>query len=83
MNDDKLTYTPDWNLATIPDEIFASEVGRRRGAQRKVKTGGRPAIPTPCPKCGMDCAGVVAARAHCKNTRPLAKDRIARHPADI
>lgn len=60
------TYTPDWNLATIPDSALQSEVGRRRGAQRKVRSGGRPSIPTNCPKCGMTCAGVVAAKAHCK-----------------
>jgi len=70
MTNRTTTYTPDWNLATIPDAAFQSEAGRRRGAQRKIRTGGRPAIPTPCPKCGMDCAGVVAAKRHCP-ARPI------------
>jgi len=65
----KVPYSDDWKLETIPDAILQSEVGRRRGAQRKVRTGGRPAIPTPCPKCGMTCAGVVAAKAHCKGVK--------------
>jgi len=70
LPDRSLSYTPDWNLATIPDAVLQSEVGRRRGAQRKIRNGGRPAIPTPCPRCGMDCAGVVAAKAHCRKENP-------------
>jgi hypothetical protein len=73
LPDRTLIYTSAWNLSTIPADAFASEVGRRRGAQRKVRTGGRPAIPTPCLKCGIDCAGVVAAKRHCP-ARPLSSE---------
>jgi len=63
-------YTPDWNLAAIPDAIFQSEVGRRRGAQRKVRSGGRPALLTACPKCGTICASVTTAKSHCRKGKP-------------
>lgn len=65
-----MNYNPEWKLETIPDAALYSEVGRRRGALVKTRSGGRPAIPTDCPKCGQTCAGVNLAKAHCKAGKP-------------
>lgn len=71
------TYTPDWNLATIPDEIFASEVGRRRVAKRitQVPGTGRPKKPANCPKCQAPCESTTAAREHCRRSTAAAREK--------
>ncbi len=71
LPDRSLNYMPAWNLATIPDEIFASEVGRRRVAKRitQVPGTGRPKKPANCPKCQAMCESTVAAREHCRKPR--------------
>ena len=44
-------YRPTWDLRTIPDPAFASEVGRRRQSKRKTHGGGAPTIMQRCPLC--------------------------------
>lgn len=43
----KLTYSPEWDLSTIPTETLYSELGRRRAALSH----GRPPRLIPCPQC--------------------------------
>lgn len=38
----KQTYSPNWDLTTIPDDAFESERGRRHSLKRKTFGGGRP-----------------------------------------
>jgi hypothetical protein len=33
-------WLPNWDLTTIPDKVFNSEMSRRRSAKRKVHSGG-------------------------------------------
>jgi hypothetical protein len=42
-------YTPGWDLSTIPDPAFNSEIGRRRGARGAA----RPKVLRPCQSCGL------------------------------
>lgn len=62
------TYTPDWNLATIPADAFARERARRVAAKRKTHAGGRPPVERPCLRCGALCASARASRSHCVTT---------------
>lgn len=38
---------------------------RRMNAMRQVKGGGRPRVPTACPKCGATCESYRRAHCHC------------------
>jgi hypothetical protein len=60
-----LKYVGEWDLASIPDKPFYSELGRRRGVDspRRMK------VPRCCPKCGAACGSARAARAHCRVSR--------------
>jgi len=40
VEDAKLPWSEDWDLSTIPDEVFYSENGRRSNAKRVIKSGG-------------------------------------------
>lgn len=55
--------------ASIPDQVLASERGRRNAAKRTnvvtPRNGGRPGVPTPCPVCGAEQPSKKAALAHC------------------
>jgi hypothetical protein len=42
-------------LATVPTPLLLSEVGRRNNAARVNRSGGRPKLLKPCPKCGKSC----------------------------
>jgi hypothetical protein len=44
-----MQYSPEWDLSSIPDSVFASERAKRVAAKRK--TFGRPKI-APCESCG-------------------------------
>jgi len=44
---------------------LTSRAARKMAAARKTYAGGRPRIPTPCPKCGRPCASARKAQAHC------------------
>lgn len=59
------TWTKGFDMASIPDDVLASEVGRRRVAKRKTagKGGGRPKVLRPCPRCG-EMLGAAEMRAH-------------------
>ena len=59
-------WSPTWDLATIPADIFASERARRVAAKRKTHAGGRPPIERPCPRCGAACPSAREARSHCQ-----------------
>lgn len=54
--------------ATIPDDVLYSEVGRRRGAHTRNRTGGRnggrPKTIFTCPICGKDIEGRAAFDEH-------------------
>ncbi len=54
------SYVSSWNLSTIPDAIFWSEAGRRRGARSHAK----PKKLAPCAGCGL-LLGVVERRKAC------------------
>lgn len=43
--------------------------GAALAAMRKTHGGGRPSLPTACPKCGSPCASAAAAREHCRKKR--------------
>lgn len=68
-----MIYRPTWELDTIPDAAWASEHGRRNSSRvvnrSGGRNGGRKAIPTACPKCGVICSQVREARAHCRVAR--------------
>jgi hypothetical protein len=47
-----MNWSEAWNLTTIPDEVFQSEVGRRNVAKRKYKSSCGHRKPNPeCAKC--------------------------------
>jgi hypothetical protein len=50
-------YDITWDLATIPQNVWRSEAGRRAAAARTTpsggRNGGRPKIPTACAVCGQ------------------------------
>ncbi len=62
-----MNYTPDWNLATIPDPEFRSERSRRASLLRRTHGAGpgRPRKPTACPRCGYECPSARQAVRHC------------------
>jgi hypothetical protein len=69
-------YKPSWDLASIPEEAFLSELGRRNAAKRTTPLGGyRPGAgrkPTlvKCPRCGEPVTKTEARRGHgCTVTR--------------
>ena len=72
----KMNYSPNWDLATIPDEPFYSEAGRRRGARAHPKQKKL----APCRHCGQ-MAGAFERRGacpHCHEWIPEGKRRIKR-----
>jgi hypothetical protein len=44
---------------------LTSRQARKLAAMRKTHRGGRPRIPTACPRCGVLCASARKAQAHC------------------
>lgn len=63
------TGKPKWDLASIPDEVLYSEVGRRNAARRRTAGGPRPGAgrkPTyvACPLCGAKVTSTQARRGH-------------------
>ena len=48
-----MKYRPSWELGTIPEKEWKSEAGRRSSAKRGDRTGGRPIVLRPCPKCNQ------------------------------
>lgn len=65
-------YSPSWDLSSIPEEIFWSELGRRRNKLIRHRRGGgngRPVKPMPCPKCGKPCKSRREAEGHCRVKR--------------
>jgi hypothetical protein len=55
-------WSPTFDVKTIPDDILASEVGRRNNLKRKTRAGGRPVEPR-C-SCGAMTARRAASRGH-------------------
>lgn len=45
--------------------------GAALAAMRKTHGGGRPSLPTACPKCKKLCDSAREARAHCRKSRPV------------
>ena len=75
------------DLSNLPDEVIQSEWARRCQARRKVKAGGRnggrPCVPTACPKCGRACPSRTEAKAHCRapaKGESLGSDTCSRRP---
>jgi len=66
-----MKYEPAWDLSSIPDHVFKSEVGRRTAAMRKSPLGGlregagrKPEL-IPCPRgCGQLVTKTQARRGH-------------------
>jgi hypothetical protein len=48
----------------MPRKLTA-RAARKMQAARKTKAGGRPRVPTNCPKCGAECDSARAALGHC------------------
>jgi len=74
-------YSPTWDLSSIPEEAFWSELGRRRNKLIRHRRGGgngRPLKPTPCPKCGERCESVRAAGRHCPKNRVINAKRVTK-----
>jgi hypothetical protein len=44
---------------------LTTRTARKMAAARKTNAGGRPRIPTPCPKCKTVCASYRKAMGHC------------------
>ena len=61
---DITSLTPD-QLRTLRGKISNALIQNRSGG----RNGGRPPKPTPCPKCGLECASVEASRQHCQTAR--------------
>lgn len=61
------------DLSALPDAEIQSEWARRCQARRVTKSGGRnggrPPMPTACPRCGVVCGGVKLAREHCRGKK--------------
>lgn len=72
-----MNYKPTWDLSTIPDNIWASELGRRCVARRVRPSGGaRPGAGRPkklavCQACGSGPYGYRELRAHKCSGEPL------------
>jgi hypothetical protein len=48
------TYSKQFDMSTIPDDVLWAEVGRRRVAVRPADSGhGKPKVLRPCPDCGI------------------------------
>jgi hypothetical protein len=45
---------------------LTARTARKMSAARKVRRGGRPRVPTPCPRCGAMCPGRRLADVHCE-----------------
>ena len=71
-----MNYRPTWNLASIPDQVLASENGRRSAAKRKVRSGGRPMN---CGGCGRE----ICKACELKRKRQEAKEPWAFPPAHL
>ncbi len=69
-----MEYKPNWDIASIPDELLYSEIGRRNAARRTSPLGGfregagRPPQLVDCPLgCGAKITKTAARRGHgCK-----------------
>jgi hypothetical protein len=65
-----MQYKPTWDLQSIPDDVFRSEIGRRSAARRKTAGGyrenaGRKPEMVPCPRgCGQIVSKTEAQRGH-------------------
>jgi hypothetical protein len=57
------TYSKQFDMSTIPDDVLWAEVGRRRVGMRPKGVGGRPKSKNACPYCN-DVFGFNELRAH-------------------
>ena len=57
------TYSPDWDLSSIPPELVLSEASRIMRERKSTFAGGRPKIMRRCPKCRAKM-GARELRAH-------------------
>jgi len=63
-------YKPTWDLASIPDQMLLSEIGRRNAARRTTAGGARPGAGrkpqmVKCPRgCGRMVTKTQALRGH-------------------
>ncbi len=68
----------------LPEELSReakrSAISLITSSLRQTRAGGRPPIPTPCPKCGEACGGARAAQAHCRVSRAKKGRRKATAP---
>jgi len=53
-----------WKVIYVRMQV--SMIARLRNSLRKTHAGGRPARPTPCPRCGAACPAARVAREHCR-----------------
>lgn len=64
-----MTYSPKWNLKSIPDDALRSEWCRRASLRRQVKNGGHNGGRKPFPRCacGLMTTSMALLRQHvCK-----------------
>lgn len=62
-----MEYKPTWDLGTIPDDVFRSEIGHRSAARCRTAGGyrenaGRKAEMVACPRCGRTVTKTQARR---------------------
>lgn len=67
-------WEPGFVMSTIPDDILASEVGRRNNLKRKTRAGGRPTEPR-C-ACGKMTVRRAASRGHVCEARALTRSEV-------
>jgi hypothetical protein len=66
----EMEYKSTWDLGSIPEDAFFSELGRRNAAKRTAPLGGRRAgagrkpQPVACPRCGESVSKTTASRGH-------------------
>ncbi len=57
---------PEEIALLLPDSAILARAGQISSRRRQSigRNGGRPPVPTVCPKCGRECPSARAARAH-------------------
>jgi len=68
--------TPDELRAAVAEDTILSAAAAihnaRRASKRGGRNGGRPARPTPCARCGVECDSAAVARKHCAGAKQRA-----------
>ncbi len=63
---------PAADLASLlPEAVILQAAGSISSARRITigRKGGRKPLPTPCPRCGVECPSFTSAREHCRKQR--------------